>query len=326
MGRGLATVPVILMPKSFQFAFIFLYLCFFGFGCGDEGFIDGGAAFAPPAEVSLAPIAPVPPDVADLLWGDVHGRVDELSLLLAKDDKLGDELHGARWQSMVKDIALNLNQRGHYTKYINAGGVAIIGGRHVDDRFFYAAQEIVLSMTSKRPEVRSLLTPNSGFRVILFHWGWGAASLPEVVPANISNLYFPSSGWCFEGDYCAVSVSFQSSEEKKNGLFFSSVFVHEFAHAMHYIIQGLDATFQARLEAAYANALEFGGFWTAGTYGYTDVYEYWAVGVTTWFDTVAHPTSSDVLKPLFLAKDAPLYALLEEWLPVIPVLHIQYKW
>ena len=219
---------------------------------------------------------------------------------------------------MVKEICLILNQQEHYTKYINAGGVAIIGGRHVDNRFFYAAQEMVLSITSKRPEVRAFLTPNYGFRMILFASEWGIASLPEVMPAHSSRA---TLGHCFRGDYCASSVSL-----RENQLFFSHAFVHEFAHAMHYVIQGLDATFQARLETAYENALEVGGFWPEGTYGYTDVYEYWAVGVTTWFDTVAHPTSSDVLAPQFLAKDALLYLLLEEWLPLLPVLHIQSKW
>jgi hypothetical protein len=75
-----------------------------------------------------------------------------------------------------------------------------------------------------------------------------------------------------------------------------------------------------------ARWIEVGGFWEAGTYGYTNANEYWAVGVTTWFDTVAHPTSSDVLAPQFLSKDALLYALLAEWLPVVPVLHLQNKW
>lgn len=303
-----------------QCVHILVFLCVI-VGCGDEGLImDVGVASAPPAP---AAIGPVPPDVAELLWGDLHALVDDLSLLLREDDKLGDEFHGARWQSMVKEIGLILNQREHYTKYIDAGGVAIIGGRHIDDRFFYAAREIVLSMTSKRPEVRALLTPNDKFRMIFYVSEWGTATLPEVIPAR--DHWTSANSHCNRVEnYCAVAVSFHPLEKEE--LLFGHTFVHEFAHAMHYVIQGLDATFQERLEKAYANAIEFGGYWPEGTYGYTNVLEYWAVGVTTWFDTVGHPKSSDVLGPQFLAGDPLLYALLEEWLPVLPVLHIEYKW
>ena len=306
--------------KNLLVVFIFVSLL----GCGDEGVVlDGGVAPSAPNQVLPDAIVPVPPDVAELLWGDLHALLDDLTLMLSEDKKLGDKFpearwHGERWHLPLKQICLILEQREHYTKYINAGGVAIIGGRHVDDRFFYAAQEIVLSMTSKRPEVRASLTPNDGFRMILFSTAWGIAEIPEVIPARSSGA---SLGYCIRDDYCASGVSFY-----QNKLFFAHSFVHEFAHAMHYVIQGLDATFQARLEAAYANALKVGGFWPEGTYGYTDVYEYWAVGVTTWFDTVAHSKSSDILAPQFRAKDPRLYALLNEWLPVIPVLHIQNKW
>ncbi len=294
-------------------ALLFVFLCFLG--CGDEGWYINNEV-APPAP---ATIGAVPPHVAESLWGDLHALVDELSLLLREDDKLGDEFHGARWQSMVKRIALILSQQEYYTKYINAGGVAIVGGRDVDDRFFYAAREIVLSMTSKRPEVRAFLTHNYGFRMILFNSEWGIASIPEVI---LVRPLRPVSGSCVIDDflldnYCVASFPFPNDHP-----LFGNTFVHEFAHAMHTVIQRLDATFQERLETAYANAVEFGGYWQAGHYGYTDVLEYWAVGVTTWFDTVGHPKSSDILGPQFLAKDPLLYALLEEWFPVMPVLHI----
>ena len=46
----------------------------------------------------------------------------------------------------------------YYTKYIDAGGIAIVGNHYVKDEQFYAAREVILLMTSKRPELREPLS------------------------------------------------------------------------------------------------------------------------------------------------------------------------
>ena len=43
-------------------------------------------------------------------------------------------------------------------KYLDAGGIAITGSENVSDMVFYAAKEIILTITSKRSEIREVLS------------------------------------------------------------------------------------------------------------------------------------------------------------------------
>ncbi len=62
-----------------------------------------------------------------------------------------------------------------------------------------------------------------------------------------------------------------------------SVFIHEFAHSIHLIgLSTVDPTFETRLQLAYDTAIA-SGLW-AGTYAATNYFEYWAEGVTIWFN------------------------------------------
>ena len=229
----------------------------------------------------------------------------------------------------LRKLCLFLEQRDYYTKYADAGGIAIMGDSLVDDRFFYAAQEMILAMTSKRPELREALSPSNRFRMILVDADPGPAAIPEV-----DNDYYDHTAgiaFCGRGSvadaeqyFCVTSVWLHPVEtDEITGM---AVLVHEFAHAMHLrAIHTLDPTFQARLEAAYAKALETGGVWGQNSYGLSNVKEYWAVGVQYWFFDVFNPNFPH-LHDQFLEKDPLLYALLDEWLPLVYLAPIEWRW
>ena len=348
--------------------FLFLVLCLGVSGCAEEHmemvFFGGGEAGK--AGVGST-ITGVPEELQLLFWGDRDALVEELLGLPEHADEpvpvstrygLGVNGVGLKGYMKIEEaqeyllewICMIDQQRAYYTKYIDAGGVAIIGHYRVDDAHFYNARDIILIMTSKRPELRERLTPYyeippagtpqpnerypSKFRMILFDLHQpGFPTMPEYPNG------FGPAGWC--GATCQVGVSaFPNSGGRLRGYM---ILVHEFAHAIHSAINdfnttsnvihsevnALDPTFQPRLEAAYAVALAnaaeewpsplgFLAQYSKRSYAMTNDREYWAEGVREWFEYawLAYEGElvwhDDVLK-----RDPLLYGLLDEWLPQI---------
>ena len=97
-------------------------------GCGPDEIQDTLLSLS--SSSASIEITGVPPELQDLLWGE-------------------------------SDEVLRAAQEAHYTKYIDAGGVAILGNSLVDDELFLFARAIVLEMTSKHPEIRERLSPSA---------------------------------------------------------------------------------------------------------------------------------------------------------------------
>ncbi len=69
---------------------------------------------------------------------------------------------------------------------------------------------------------------------------------------------------------------------KGDPYFTESIFIHEFAHMLHYGAGKVDPTFDKRLRAIHASAKKT-GLWK-GTYAVVDYGELWAEAVQTWFN------------------------------------------
>ena len=305
--------------KIKSFLILILFLCF-AQGCGDEGVLLDG--LIPSAPTALPDVGPVPIDIQEIIWGkDVDTRMAELEAAIdadADDRDIASRIHA---------VCYRREREAYYTKYMNAGGVAIMGNGHVDDRFFYAARDIVLGMTRKRPELLELLTPSAEnrpgatqldtrhdvtgrptpsrlFRMVLVHNDMSYTSVPEfhlgngtvqfkVAPGNGS--FWPSIAWGYVGGY-----------KNLEAISIYTVFSHEFAHVIHLAIRLLDPTFDDRLTAAYVEALESPHSFNTSR----GVTEYWAHSATDWFGKVAiTPWYHDLIR-----EHQPLmYALLAEW-------------
>ena len=314
---------------------LLILFCFSILGCGDEGIesvLDPQAAAFAPAAVGT--IGPVPPEIQKLLWGDEDLLISQLQDVLDDGvftDERGREihdLHGVSCNSFIDDLCLIREQKAHYIKYIDAAGIPIMAGTRINDRFLYAGQHIILTMTSKRPEIREHLQPDSRlgkgfhptntplrrFRVMFFDPFVGAAELPEVKTHRGGRI--PVS-WC--GDQqCVIRVQMSPVTGEEDRLSIQSTFIHEFAHAIHFVMPDLDPTFQGRLEAAYAEAKEKGTFKINLSRG---VAEFWAEGAEIWFnevavETILDPADGTTWKDIFLEKHPLLYALLDEWFPL----------
>ena len=126
-------------------------LCLCLFGCGDEGVLLND--LVPSGPSPLRDVGPVPEDIQSIIWGkDVDTLMVELKAALAGDRNI-------RADSLIHKICLRREQEAYYTKYISAGGVAIIGNGYIPNNYFYVARDIVLGMTRKRPELREHLSP-----------------------------------------------------------------------------------------------------------------------------------------------------------------------
>ena len=251
--------------------FLIAILCLFG--CGQDSIETTLHSLSNPS-VDVV-VTDVPPDVQAMLWGD-------------------SEAH-----------------RAYYTRYVNAGGIAIVGSRFVDDEIFSMAHNIVLLMTAKRPEIREKLSQYGDYQVLVNGRYEDSDDLPGIIR--------DTAGWC-AANYC---VSFYwdhpyppgySRATRNSGIL--EVFVHEFAHAIHHT----NPTFDDRLTVAYETALEKGTW--AGLYAETDPGEYWAEGVTWWYYYVTdlpiprhNPQKGPIFETYeaFAERDPLLYALLSEW-------------
>ena len=321
------------MQRKLLFLILSLALCFYVWGCGDEGIEtvlhDIGAA--PSVE---GVIGPVPEHVKAICWGK---DVETLKARLQDALDRGNSLHV---DGYIHQICRRREQEVYYTKYISAGGIAIMGNSYIHDRFFYAARDIALGMTSKRPELRALLTPSPGpgdrpgakeiglasglpppshkFRYILLHRDRNFLLVPEFrLGGGVVN--FDRSVKGLGGTYGADATwGFVDGYSSSHEISIYHNFSHEVGHAIHGAIQLLDPTFNDRLRAAYEHKVEG----VVGRIGAGSWEEYWAIGVTHWFGE----TASDVAAyDEFRKRDPLLVELLEEWFDLIDLRAVESK-
>ena len=78
---------------------------------------------------------------------------------------------------MLVPKPLEAKNKVQITKHLEVEDMVIIGSKNVDDKAFYVAQEIILKITSKRPEIRTELI---GFVCILVARGESVAAYLEL--------------------------------------------------------------------------------------------------------------------------------------------------
>ena len=293
------------MKYFMVFVLAILCLC----GCGDEGIENALYPLTVASAPSVDVVTAVPPEIQSQLW-DRFGSRETLVTQLA-DIVQGDDGWEDRIDWLIRVIARMDQNRAFYTRYINAGGIVIVGTANVDDVFFIAARDIVLEMTWKHTEIRDQLLPHTGFYMaLLTNYDPTDQGLPSRLfnPPEVN----PVTGLC-AGGYCLSRVWYGADGMK--------TFVHEFAHAVHSAINGegrnnnlnapLDATFDDRLKAAYNAAMDAGKW--EGDYASTNYREYWAEGVEMWYNLSGSASRSFATLQEFEAYDPLLYALLSEW-------------
>ena len=177
--------------------------------------------------------------------------------------------------------ASEANDKIQVIKYLEVGDITITGSGDVSDAAFYAAKEIILTITAKRPEIRSglsgyeciLLAPGESVAAAL---GWDKDQTGSTGAALVQQerLGFPGR--------------FASTIQKRNRPNMDT-FVHEFGHAIHYVISKIDPEFERSLNQSYNQAMRL-GLWADKYFSQDNwkleqspIWEYWAEGVRMWY-------------------------------------------
>ncbi|MDR2413916.1 MAG: hypothetical protein LBD64_02900 [Odoribacteraceae bacterium] len=183
-----------------------------------------------------------------------------------------------------------------YKQYFNVNGIHLIASRRVPDSAMHAARHTLEAMTRMLPvEVLKAMT-DINTRVGIMARYEGTTDIPEhahlAADTSINwdlrarglggGLHDPLTT-CAEENLLAYQIDKYHAED---------ILVHEFSHSIHLIgvfsvYPGINAELQEALDAAIAD-----GKWK-NTYAATDIAEYWAEGVQSWFNVNAEVKTPD---------------------------------
>ena len=209
-----------------------------------------------------------------------------------------------------------------YEKFRDAGGLPIVASAQVPDEALDKAQRLVGELLADNPGVLAHLIAED-IRVAIMAAGSVVTDIPEF-----RDLYevFPGVDWDTRNkggglgpnpNNRAIAVAEENLLCYDTDVFpYEDVALHEIAHAV--LNMGIEqqpggSEFRQRLERAYHDALSR-GLW-AYTYAAVDPDEYWAEGVTSWFDLNGLPGPLDNginTRPELKAYDPALAALVQE--------------
>ena len=178
-----------------------------------------------------------------------------------------------------------------YTKHLSAHGLPVVGSSKVSDLSLREAAYLADRMLAHRPEVRGAMIRNK-VRLAVMAYTERTTDIPEHRDLQ-PKLYwnFRARGLGASRRRPAVSCAEENLLNYKGDPYSTeNIMIHEFGHAIHSMgMRSVDPSFDTRLRAAYRDALAK-GLWK-GTYAGSNVAEYWAEGVQSWFDTNRHDDS-----------------------------------
>lgn len=189
----------------------------------------------------------------------------------------------------VLPVPAELNAPEFYSKYVDAGGYAVLASERVNDYAVKEAAFLIHKLLERRPDVMKAMT-DSGSRMVILAHNEFTTDLPEFAdlePKEWWNARARGTGGSETDPYCS------SAEENLLGYegdpySTECILIHELAHNIH--LRGmvrLDPTFDARVKKAYDAAMA-AELWK-GKYAATNHHEYFAEGVQSWFNNNRPP-------------------------------------
>lgn len=213
------------------------------------------------------------------------------------------------------DVRQQLGLTSFYVRYVDVGGLAIVGSARTQDVALLEAAYVIDHMLARRRDVLSALR-DARIRFAVIAPDELLTDLPEYA------ALWPQPYWNGRArgvgpsdDHRAASAGEENVLGYRGDLWVGeSLTIHELSHAIQrYALAAVDPTFDTRLADAYAAALE-ADRWT-GTYAGANPDEYWAEGAQSWFDAnVENDTQHNAVntRDELRAYDPPLAALLAE--------------
>ena len=193
-----------------------------------------------------------------------------------------------------------------YQQWIPVNGFPILASGKVSP---YAVKEVawlIYNITRHRPEVLQTMA-EAKVRFSIIGHNERTTDIPEHHIHPEPHFFYDMRN---RGAYCPRCLTVSAPEETVLDEGWYSVTIHEFAHAFHEAgLNTTDPTFDDRLRKTYDRAIAK-GLWK-NTYAGTNMSEYWAQGVGTWFHANPNYKSAATRRDL-KNYDPGLAALLSE--------------
>ncbi len=182
------------------------------------------------------------------------------------------------------DVRADLELDGFYQKYLNVGGLPVVGSANVSDAAIREAGWIVRQMLGHRNDILNAMADNKT-RLAVMAWNEFTSDIPEH--RHLEPRVFwdrRARGLGATPSAPAVSCAEENLLGHPNDPYSTeNICIHEFAHAIHAMgLPDVDPTFDERLKRVWTEA-KATGLWT-NTYAITNRDEYWAEAVQSWFD------------------------------------------
>jgi hypothetical protein len=185
---------------------------------------------------------------------------------------------------VVGSVPDDLSFDPFYEKYCDADGISIISSNEVDDMALQQAYYIVMNMLVAVPDIRQELISNGAYFGIIGK-NERQTSLPEY--SHMDSAYWDQRARGLGG---GLGMPITSSAEENLLCLRSdryrgeSIAVHEFAHTISLLGMGDDFdSLLVEFTEIYESAIEQ-GLWE-NTYAGSNIQEYWAEGVQSYFST-----------------------------------------
>lgn len=211
-----------------------------------------------------------------------------------------------------------------YKKYTCANGIHIVSSEKVPDRAFWSAARIIRFMTEALPDEVYQSLINQGTRVGIMARYEGTTDIPEhahladrkdlnwdVRARGLGGSVRNPLNTCAEENLLCYQIDKYHAED---------ILIHEFAHTLHGVgILPVDTNFNDRLQESLDKALAAGKW--KNTYAATNIWEYWAEGVQTWFNVNGEVPVPDGkhnhvnLRNELKDYDPGLYSILSDYFP-----------
>jgi cyclophilin family peptidyl-prolyl cis-trans isomerase len=213
------------------------------------------------------------------------------------------------------DLRAQLKLDDFYQKYVDVGGLPVLGSAKVSDNALCEAAWIVRQMLAGRDDILKAMA-GQHVRAVVMAKDEFTTDVPEHARLR-PKLFWDRRARGLGATLRAPVVS--GAEEnllnfRRDPYPDENIFLHEFAHAIHSTgLNKIDPSFDERLKTAFSAAKDR-GLWK-NTYAATNRHEYWAEGVQSWFDDNAPPDAlhNDVrTRDKLKEYDAGLAALCKE--------------
>ena len=170
-----------------------------------------------------------------------------------------------------------------YKKYLDVGGITIVGSAKVADEAFYEARYLTSHVLAKRKDILDAMAKRNT-RLIIIAYEEEVSEVPEYYrsdPASAAQQNRRVRGYggatltsfgeenllCFPGDRYSAE----------------SIMIHEFGHCIDGNLRRMDPNWSRELNRIFNDARSR-GLWDR-TYSASNTAEYWAEGIQAYFDT-----------------------------------------